>query len=533
MVSLTKEAAMNVEQERSRSVWMEIPAPDLPRLTGGADADVLIVGAGIAGLSTAYLLSQAGRRVTVVDRGRFGRGMSARTSAHLSFELDDFFHELTKAHGEEAARDWYSSQSAAVDLFERIALEEAIECDFARVDGVFTAAEDKDVDYLRRELESAHAAGYGDAEWLEAGAFPGMERAGIRFPRQARFHPVKFLNGLVEALRRRGAGLFQDTDVVKLEEKDGAVLATTGDDDVIRARQVVVATNSPFHLMIPIHTKQAPYRTYVIAAPIPKGAAADVLLWDTLEPAYHYVRLKSGEDEDLLIVGGEDHKSGTADDGDARIRRLETWARARWPQMGKVAYAWSGQVMEPADYVGFIGRSPEHEEVYVVTGDSGQGLTTAGAAALILADLMNDRQNPWADLYNPSRQMHRGLGEYLKENLEAAKHWLELAGPGELKSVDEIARGDGAVLKIHGKPVAAYRDETGELHLNSAICTHAGCTVHWNGFETCWDCPCHGSQFDLDGQVLAGPAARNLSPIAQDEDRRREVRSGEAPEARP
>jgi glycine/D-amino acid oxidase-like deaminating enzyme/nitrite reductase/ring-hydroxylating ferredoxin subunit len=524
---------MNVEQERSRSVWMDIPPPDLPRLRGVLDADVLVIGAGIAGLSTAYLLSQAGRRVTVVDRGRLGRGMSARTSAHLSFELDDYFHELAKAHGEHAARQWYESQSAAVDLFERIAREEAIDCDFARVDGVFTAAEDKDVDYLRKELESARAAGYSDAEWLEAGAFPGMEREGIRFPRQGRFHPVKFLNGLAGALKRRGGALFQDTDIVKLEEKDGIVTATTGDDEVIRARQVVVATNSPFHLMIPIHTKQAPYRTYVIAAPISKGAAADVLLWDTLEPAYHYVRLQPGETEDLLIVGGEDHKSGTADDGDARINSLEAWARKRWPQMGKVAYAWSGQVMEPADYVGFIGRSPEHEEVYVVTGDSGQGLTTGGAAALILADLMNGQQNPWADLYNPSRQMHHGLGEYLKENLEAAKHWLELAGPGEVKSVDEIAPGDGAVVKIHGKPVAAYRDEAGELHLNSAICTHAGCTIHWNGFESCWDCPCHGSQFDVDGQVLAGPAARNLSRVPQDKEGSNEIRSGYPQEARP
>jgi Rieske Fe-S protein len=146
---------------------------------------------------------------------------------------------------------------------------------------------------------------------------------------------------------------------------------------------------------------------------------------------------------------------------------------------------------------------------------------------------MNGRENPWADLYNPSRQMHRGLGEYLKENLEAAKHWLELAGPGEITSVAEIAPGDGAVVKIHGKPVAAYRDETGDLHLNSAICTHAGCTIHWNGFETCWDCPCHGSQFDVDGQVLAGPAARNLSRVPQEEEDRREARSGHIREARP
>jgi glycine/D-amino acid oxidase-like deaminating enzyme/nitrite reductase/ring-hydroxylating ferredoxin subunit len=522
---------MNVEQERSRSLWMEVPPPELPRLTEDLDTDVLIVGAGIAGLTTAYQLLREGRRVAVVDRGRFGRGMTARTSAHLSFVLDDWFHTLAKSHGEAAARQWYKSQAAAVDLFEAIS-RDGVDCGFARIDGILTAADDKDISELRKELAAACAAGFTDAEWLEADDIPGMEREGIRFPRQARFHPLRFLNGLVEALKAQGARLYQDTDVVELKERDGIVTATTGEDGVIHARQVVVATNSPFHLMIPIHTKQAPYRTYVIAAPIPKGAVADVLLWDTQDPGYHYVRLQPGDAEDLLIVGGEDHKSGTEDDGEARIRRLEDWARARWPQMGRVAHAWSGQVMEPADGVGFIGRSPEHEEVYVVTGDSGQGLTTAGVAALVLGDLMNGRESPWAALYDPSRQMHHGLGDFLKENVEAAKHWLELAGPGEVKSTDEIAAGDGAILKLHGKPVAAYRDETGELHLNSAICTHAGCTIHWNGFETCWDCPCHGSQFSADGQVLAGPASKPLAAVADERGRQGEASAERPADAR-
>jgi glycine/D-amino acid oxidase-like deaminating enzyme/nitrite reductase/ring-hydroxylating ferredoxin subunit len=522
---------MNVEQERSRTLWMEPPPPDLPRLAGDLDTDILVIGAGVAGLTTAYQLSRGGRRVTVVDRGRFGRGMTARTSAHLSFVLDDRFHELARSRGEAAARQWYESQAAAVDLFEAIS-GDGVECGFARIDGILMAADDKDIDNLREEFEAARAAGFGDAEWLEAGNVPGMDRAGIRFPRQGRFHPVQFLDGLVTALKSQGVRLYQDTDVVELKERDGVVTATTGENGVIHARQVVVATNSPFHLMIPIHTKQAPYRTYVIAAPVPKGAVADVLLWDTLDPGYHYVRIQPGTSEDLLIVGGEDHKSGTQDDGETRVRRLEAWARARWPDMGRVAHRWSGQVMEPADGVGFIGRSPEHEEVYVVTGDSGQGLTTGGAAALILADLMNGRENPWADLYDPSRHMHHGLGDFLKENLEAAKHWLELAGPGEVRSLDEIAAGDGAVVKLHGKPVAAYRDDAGELHVNSAVCTHAGCTVHWNGFESCWDCPCHGSQFSIDGQVLAGPAARPLAAVADEEGRRDEARADRPADAR-
>jgi glycine/D-amino acid oxidase-like deaminating enzyme/nitrite reductase/ring-hydroxylating ferredoxin subunit len=508
---------MNAEQERTRSLWSETDTPNLPRLGEDTEADILVIGGGIAGLLAAWKLLREGRRINLVDAGRLARGMSARTSAHLSFEIDDFYRELAKGHGEAGARAWYESQSAAVDLIEEIARAEAIACDFKRLDGVLFPAEPKDVDYLKEEREAARAAGFRDAEWLAAGALPGVDAEAIRFPRQARFHPLKFLAGVIEALRRGGAQLYEGTQIVELEEKHVSVVATTADGLVLRARQAVVATNAPFHLLIPIHTKQAPYRTYVIAAPIPKGAAPDALLWDTAEPAYHYVRLQPGEREDLLIVGGEDHKSGTEDDGAARIASLEAWARARWPQMGKVAYAWSGQVYEPADYVGFVGRSPQHQEIYVITGDSGQGLTTAGAAAIILGDLMNGRSNPWSDLYDPSRQMHRGVGEFVKENLEAAKHWLELAGPGEVESLAAVAPGSGAVVKLHGKPVAAFRDESGDMHLRSAVCTHAGCMLHWNSFETCWDCPCHGSQFSPDGEVLAGPAAQPLGAVEDPE----------------
>jgi glycine/D-amino acid oxidase-like deaminating enzyme/nitrite reductase/ring-hydroxylating ferredoxin subunit len=509
---------MNAEEERSHSLWMDVPTPSLPKLDRNLETDALIIGAGITGLLSAYALQRAGRTVTVVDRGRVGRGMTARTTAHLAFELDDFFHELIKAHGKASAQAWYQSQAAAVDLIENICREEQIACDFARVDGMLMAAEEEDVRYLKKELEAAREAGFADAQWIERREVPGQEYPAIRFPRQARFHPMKFLNGLVAALRKGEAQLYEHTGITTLEERHGTVAAMTSTGHTLWARQVLVATNSPFHLRVPVHTKQSPYRTYAIAAHIPKGEAADVLLWDTVEPGYHYVRLQPGEETDLLIVGGEDHKSGTADDGEDRIARLEAWTRERWPSLGPLAYRWSGQVNEPADYVGFIGRSPRYKEVYLATGDSGQGMTTGGVAALMLRDLMNGRTSPWAKLYSPTRKMHHGVASYFKENLEAARHWIELVGPGEVASVADIPAGQGAIVKMKRKPVAAYRDESGELHLRSAVCTHAGCTVHWNGFEGCWDCPCHGSQFSTTGEVLAGPAAKPLRETSEIQD---------------
>ena len=506
---------MNAAKELSRSLWMEHRINHQgPPLAGDLPTEVLVIGAGIAGLSCAYELVRSGHQVTVVDRGALGGGMTARTSAHLAFELDDFFEELRSLRGEDACRQYYESQCAAVDRIEEICREEAIDCDFARIDGYFVPAEEKDVDYLQKELDAARAAGFADAEWVAAG--PGFWGSGpaLRFPRQGRFHPLKYLDGLVRSLERHGAALYPETPIVGLEEKDGRVNAVTGAGRTIRAAQVVVATNSPFHLRIPIHTKQAPYRTYVIAGPVPKGAAPDALIWDTLEPAYHYVRIQPGAEADTLIVGGEDHKTGEADDMDERLGRLEAWTRERFPELGPIGHKWSGQVFEPSDYAPFLGRSPGHDNVYLITGDSGEGLTTGVAGALMIRELIDEGGSRWSGVYDPDRLMLRGAVEFVKENADAARHWAAHLGSAEVGSLDAIPPGEGGLVKLDGKMTAAYRTGDGDLKLLSASCTHMGCVVRWNRFERCWDCPCHGSHFSVDGEPLQGPAFKPLAKVA-------------------
>jgi nitrite reductase/ring-hydroxylating ferredoxin subunit len=214
--------------------------------------------------------------------------------------------------------------------------------------------------------------------------------------------------------------------------------------------------------------------------------------------------------------------------------------RSRWRRRAAVRHGRGGAtlgitsklILWPADFVGFIGRSPQYEGVYLCTGDGGQGLTTGVTASLLLRDLMTGSDSPWTDLYAPSRQMHHGLGEYVKENVEAARHWVELVAAREVGSVDDIMPGKGALVRLHGKPVAAFRDDVGDLHLHSAVCTHAGCVVHWNGFERCWDCPCHGSQFATDGQVLNGPAAKALAPVEGESERPAATATNETAERR-
>lgn len=500
---------MNVSAEQTRPLWAELPAPIAPTLRENARADVLVVGSGIAGLSCAYELLLRGRQVTVVDRGTIARGMSARTSAHLSYELDDYYHELIRMRGEAEARQYYESQRAAVDRIEEICAAERIDCDFARVDGVLCAASAHDVEVLRAEIHACHRIGFDAVQWSPS---PLGDLDALRFKNQARFHPLKYLDQLVRAISARGGVFYANSPVINIEEeREGVRVEIEGGTHVV-ATTVIVATNSPISSTVAVHTKQAPYRTYVIAAPVPKGAVTDALIWDTLDP-YHYVRLQPRRDDDVIIVGGEDHKTGTVDEGAERIARLYEWARQYWPSLGAIDYAWSGQVYEPVDAVPYVGRAPGMHHVFIVTGDSGEGLTTGVAASLVLRDLVMGQQSRWSEIYDPTRKTLRATRTYVEENLDVAANLTEhVHDSHHLKSLDEVRFGAGGIVSLQGRKIAAYRDMNGELHLRSATCTHVGCIVHWNSLEHCWDCPCHGSQFAVTGEPLAGPAMKPLAP---------------------
>lgn len=333
----------------------------------------------------------------------------------------------------------------------------------------------------------------------------------VRFAGQGRVEPLRYLNGLARALERRGGRIFNDTRATRIAAAPGSVETSTGHH--VAAAAVVVATNSPVNERVGVHAKQAPYATYAIALRVPREAVVDALLWDTADP-YHYVRLSHGGagGDDVLVVGGEDHKTGHGDDGRDRHAQLEAWTRARFPLAGAVAHRWSGQVMETSDGLAFIGREPAQSDVYIATGDSGHGITHGAIAGLLLRDLILGRENPWATLYDPGRVRLTAAGTIVRENLTVARDLLDWVTPGTASSADEIRRGDGAVLREGLAKVAAYRDDDGTLHRRSAVCPHLGCIVAWNGVERTWDCPCHGSRFDPTGRVCNGPANHDLAP---------------------
>jgi glycine/D-amino acid oxidase-like deaminating enzyme/nitrite reductase/ring-hydroxylating ferredoxin subunit len=509
---------MNVADESSISPWMDV-RPDVPAppLTANTRCDVVVVGAGIAGLSIAYELASHGRAVVVIDRGAIGSGMTARTTAHLSSELDDYYFELIGVRGEEEARLYHSSQVAAINRIEAICRDEGIDADFRRVDGYLFAADADGVKDLEREYEACQTLGV-KAEWAARAPVPGADTGRcLRFPDQARFHPTKYLAGLARAIAAKGGRFHADTVHVGDKEDEEGVEIETEAGPRIRAKAAVFATNSPTNDKVAIHPKQGPMRTYAIAGRVARGAVPDALVWDTLE-AYHYVRIQPLDDaSDLLIVGGEDHRSGEENDGAARLDALEAWARSHYPAFAGADYRWSGQVLEPIDFMPFSGRNPGNEAIYIHSGDSGQGITNAVAGSLTILPLILGEDSRFASLLDPGRKSAAttSLGEFVKGQAGAVKNFAEYLGPGEIGSVDELPPGEGAILRKGLTKVAAYRGEDGTLIRRSAACTHLGCIVHWNGLEKCWDCPCHGSQFAPDGAVLNGPA---VTPLAEVDD---------------
>ena len=483
-------------------------------MSGDATSDLLVVGSGIAGLSSAYEAVRFGADVIVIDRGDITGGMTARTTAHLASEIDDYYYELTEAVGEEQARLYHESQLAAVNRIEAICEEEGIDADFKRLPGYLVAASHDDLIELEKEYEACRKLEV-DVEWTESApiALPEGTRA-LKFADQARFHPLKYCAGLVRAIQARGGRLFGHTAYASHDEGEDWVEVATGSGRKIRAGAVLFATNSPVNDLVKVHTKQVPLRTYAMAGRVAAGSVEDALIWDTLE-AYHYVRLQpAGEGQDWLIVGGEDHRSGTANDMTDRFARLEAWTRERFPSVGAIEHRWSGQVMEPVDFLPYSGRDGS-ERIYLHSGDSGQGMTNGVAGALNFIALYRNDKARFAELFDPSRKAKSGLslGEYVKGQGPVVANLAEYLESGEVDSVDQIKPGEGAIVRRGLAKHAVYRAEDGSITERSAVCTHVGCIVHWNGFEKCWDCPCHGSQFLPDGSVLNGPAVRPLAMV--------------------
>lgn len=516
------------------SIWDVPPtAARFAALEADAQGEVCVIGAGIVGLTTALLLSRD-RRVVLLDAGEIGGGETRRSTAHLTVALDTRYHRLLREHDEGQVRLLAAHHAAAIHQMESFVLSHAIDCDFTRVDGFLFAPPGSDRSALELEFTAAQRAGISQVDWAERAPMPGYESGHcLRFPDQAQVDPMRYLLGLLRQIAEHDTRVHPHSRVISIGNGSPARVVTQA-GHVVTTDVVVVATNTPIHPSSGLHSRQTARRSYVIAAPMRSeggDGAVPALFWDTAQraedelapaPAYHYARFAPGRDGSpvQLVVGGEDHITGQADDTLERFDRLEVWARERFPAMGRVSHRWSGQVIEPFDSIPFVGRDPAGQQnVYVATGLSGSGMTGGTAAAYLLADLIRGEDTPWAGLHAPGRPALAESARAAKQDLgRAARVVRRMFGgdtPAEAPDDLGIVRGSGAVLHRGDARVAVYRDEMGCLHSRSAVCPHLGCIVSWNAAARSWDCPCHGSRFSTDGHVLNGPAVDGLA-MAED-----------------
>jgi len=500
----------------SRSYWTDSASlPVFPKLASATTADVVVVGGGMTGLTTAYLLARSGRSVVLLERGRCACVDTAHTSAHLTMVTDTRFTELVNRFGRTHAQAVWDAGRAAIAQIDEIACEHDINCGFKWVDGYLHARDPRagagEAEEFRAEAALACELGF-DATFMTTVPFAGGP--GIRFHDQARIHPRRYLAGVARAFTSAGGRIFEHSEAGEFRESP---LAVKANGHWVSCGDIVLATHNPLvgigsmATASVFQTKLALYTSYVVAGRIPRGTVPDALFWDSGDP-YRYVRLEAHRDHDLLIIGGEDHKTGQADDTRARFEQVEHVARERVPEI-ELTHRWSGQVIQTPDGLPYIGRMTDHQ--YAATGFCGNGLTFGTLAAVLITDAIEGHDNPWAELFEPGRSaLRRGLWEYVKENADYPYYMLrdKFAG-AQGRSVRSVKRGQGKVIEHNGEKVAAYRDSRGALTLRSAVCTHLGCVVGWNDAEGTWDCPCHGSRFTPQGDVIAGPAESPLSEV--------------------
>jgi glycine/D-amino acid oxidase-like deaminating enzyme/nitrite reductase/ring-hydroxylating ferredoxin subunit len=501
-----------------QSLWR---SRDLPRFGSRPipnRVDVVIIGAGITGLTAAWLLKQSGKTVAVFERERIGAGETGNTSAHLTYVTDTRVTELAKRFGRDAARLVWNGGATAIDVIEQNATTPGMTCGFRRVPGFLCApfARDEDLDAdvtaLKDDAQLAKELDFA-ARYVDSGPVTG--RPAIAFSDQALFHPLEYLTGLALAVDGGGSHVFEMTEVGQVLQDPLAVVVNGENvacDDVIIATHVPIVGSTSLVSATLFQTKLYPYSTYVLGARVGDDAPAAGLYSDTTEP-YFYLRIHEDRHGRYAIFGGEDHKTGQEADTESPFTRLEQQFRTLLPS-ARIERRWSGQVIETDDGLPFIGQTADHQ--YVATGYGGNGLTFGTLAGLMMRDAVLGRPNPWRELLDPHRKASSlgAIVNIIKQGVDYPVHYIsDRIGGDANDGVESVPRGGGKVLTLDGQRVACHRTGTGKVIKVSAVCTHMGCLVRWNNAEATWDCPCHGSRFTAEGLVIGGPAESPLEKV--------------------
>ena len=494
------------------TVWDTKELPRHAPLPGDERVDVAVVGAGITGLTAARLLVAAGKRVAVLEQGRIGAGTTGGTTAHVTQVPDRRYSELVSKFGRGGVRQVVESTRAAMERVAAFVKVDAISCDFARVPAYLYTESEDEIARLREEVDAAREVGM-PAVFVREVPLPFATAGAVRFDDQARFHPLAYLGGLAAKVVEGGGRIHEETRVLGVD--GGGPLQVATERGTVTAETVLFATHTPAGFSL-LHAELEPLRSYVLGARLRGQEPPDGLFFDTADP-YNYTRRQPDEGGDLLLVGGRDHKTGHGDP-DESYRALEDYVRRRW-SVESIDYRWSAQFYEPPDGLPLIGKALASPRVFVATGYSGTGMIFGTVGGMLLSDFALEREREWADVYRASRVKPLAGGPQIaKLNVEVGRDFVkDRLTTHRIEDVSQVPVGEGQVVRLGGEKVAVYREELGRVHAVSPVCTHAGCLVHWNPAEKSWDCPCHGSRFSPDGEVLEGPAVKGLEPVRLEE----------------
>ena len=496
----------------TKSLWQEDALADVKggQPSAASIYDVLVIGAGITGVTAALMLQKQGKTVVVAEARHVGNGTTGGTSAHLNTFFDATYPEIEKDFGEDEAKLVARGGKEAFDIIAGFVKEYNIDCDLEYKDAYLFSENDDESKQLDEILESSKKAGVDVVSTIKNGVVIPFQKA-IVFKNQGQFHPLKYINSLAKEFVKAGGILLEQT-FIRETTFENDVHTAKGDQIQIKARNIIYATHIPPGVNL-LDFKCAPYRSYVLGIRLEDENYPESLAYDMKEP-YHYFRTHRINGNDYLLVGGEDHKTGH-DDPEAAFRNLEAYV-AKYYNIASVPYKWSSQYYIPADGLPYIGQLPGGDNrIYMATGYNGNGMMFGTLAAKILTDIIIGKDTVYAGLFSPSRvKPIAGFVDFIKENADVAYHFVADRIFGQdIASLNEIPADSGKIVEYHDQKLAIYKDAAGKVHALNPVCTHAKCIVNFNAAEKSWDCPCHGGRFNINGQVLTGPPRMDLQKV--------------------
>jgi glycine/D-amino acid oxidase-like deaminating enzyme/nitrite reductase/ring-hydroxylating ferredoxin subunit len=504
---------MNTEEQRHfkkppQSFWMaSTPDHNYPSLNEDLKLDVAIVGGGITGILSAYLLKQKGLNVAILEADRILQGTTGHTTAKITSQHELIYSQVKSKISEDFASQYADANESSIRMLEAIAKENNIECDWVPQSAYVYTLQDKYVEKIQAEAKVASDFGI-KATYLEEIPLNFPIKAAVRFDNQAQFHPRKFLQALAKKITSEGVQIFEQSRIVDIEE-DGSYILSTAQGHTISAEKVIIASHYPFYNKHGFYfTRIYPERSYVVAIKAKEKYPGGMYI--TAEDPGRSLRSQVSEHGELLLVGGEHHKTGQGEDTLKHYQALVDYANESFT-VEDIPYRWSTQDCMTLDSLPYVGHFTSNTpNLYIATGYGKWGMTNSMAASTILRDLIVDGRSAWQDVYNPSREtLLASAKNFIVENLNVADQLIEGKISPLPQSID-IKPGEGKIIEANGQRAGAYRDEQGTLHIVDTTCTHMGCELNWNSAEKSWDCPCHGSRFSYEGDVIEGPALRPL-----------------------